>query len=413
MRANGGERIASGARRQMLLLAAVQALYLSSVSVVFTFSGLAGAELAPTPGLATLPLALITVVTAAAAIPTSLLMARVGRRLGFQVGALIGATGSGVAAWGMVAGDFALFCLGNALMGVFQASAMYYRFAAADMAGAAFRAKAVAWVLAGGVAAALAGPEIAARTRHLVSGAEYAGAYAASALIALISIALLGLLRTPPSATENEKKGPARTLAAIMRQPVFLVAVLNAAAAYVVMSFVMTASPLAVVAAGHGVDAAAEVTRWHLIGMFAPSFITGGLATRYGVRRILMAGLVLSAISLGIALSGPGLLLFKAALLLLGAGWNFLYIGGTTLLTEAYAPAERAKTQAANEFMVFGATALATLAAGAVQVGHGWAVVNVAAAPILAVAGLGTAWFAWRRRKTSTALDGVRAPTRS
>ena len=198
-----------------------------------------------------------------------------------------------------------------------------------------------------------------------------------------------------------------------MRQPVFLVAVLNAAAAYVVMSFVMTASPRAVVAAGHGVDAAAEVTRWHLIGMFAPSFITGGLATRYGVRRILMAGLVLSAISLGIALSGPGLLLFKATLLLLGAGWNFLYIGGTTLLTEAYAPAERAKTQAANEFMVFGATALATLAAGSVQVGHGWAVVNVAAAPILAVAGLGTAWFAWRRRKTSAALDGVRAPTRS
>lgn len=409
MRTRSG-RGGRGGSGQTLLLAAAQALYLSSVSVVFTFSGLAGADLAPTPELATLPLALITVVTAACAIPTSLLMAKVGRRPGFQVGALIGAIGAGVAAWGVVVGDFAVFCVGNALMGAFQASAMYYRFAAADMAGAAFRAKAVAWVLAGGVVAALAGPEIAARTRHLVTGAEYSGAYATSALLALISIALLGNLRGPPAAAEDTREEPGRTLTTIMRQPVFLVAVLNAAAAYVVMSFVMTASPLAVVATGHGVDAAAAVTRWHLIGMFAPSFITGRLAARYGVRRILMAGFGLSAVSLGIALSSSELVLFKVALLLLGAGWNFLYIGGTTLLTEAYAPSERAKTQAANEFMVFGATALATLAAGPVQAGHGWAVVNIAAGPVLALAGLATAWFAWRRRKSSPAFDGVRAP---
>lgn len=386
------------ARRPVLILGVAQALYLSAVSVIFTFSGLVGATLAPTPSLATLPVALITVVTAVTTIPASLLMARIGRRAGFQIGAFAGAAGAGLAAWGIAGDDFVLFCLGNALMGAFQASAMYYRFAAADLAAPDFRSRAVSWVLDGGVAAALIGPEIAARTRTLAPATDYMGAYIAAALLALLSIALLAALRAPSPVVETQADAGGRPLLTIMRQPVFLVAALNAALAYVVMSFVMTASPLAVVAAGYGVDAAAGVTRWHLIGMFAPSFFTGGLIARFGVRRILVAGVLLSVASLAIALSGSALPAFQASLLLLGIGWNFLFIGGTTLLTEAYSPAERARTQAANELLVFGATAVATLAAGAVQTGQGWAVVNIIAFPALLVAGLATVWFSARRR---------------
>ena len=395
--------ISDRARRPVLILSAAQALYLSTLSVIFTFSGLVGATLAPIPSLATLPLALSTVVTAATTIPVSILMARIGRRPGFQLGAFVGATGAGLAAWGIARSDFALFCFGNALIGVFQASAMYYRFAAADLAAPAFRPKAVSWVLAGGVAAAVIGPEVAARTRALFHAAEYMGAYLAAALLALLSIAVLTALRAPPPAIETQANARGRPLLTIMRQPVFVVAALNAAAAYIVMSFVMTASPLAVVAAGHGVDAAAGVTRWHLVGMFAPSFFTGGLIARFGVLRILVAGAFLLSASLATALSGSTLSAFQASLLLLGVGWNFLFIGGTTLLTEAYDPAERAKTQAANEFLVFGTTALATLAAGTVQTGQGWATVNIAAFPVLLIAGLATAWFAARRPRPEIA----------
>lgn len=388
-----------GARRPVLILSVAQALYLSTISVIFTFSGLVGAALAPTPSLATLPLALSTVVTAVTTIPVSILMARIGRRAGFQLGALVGAAGAGLAALGVAGSDFALFCFGNALIGVFQASAMYYRFAAADLVAPAFRPKAVSWVLAGGVAAALIGPEVAARTRTLAPAAEYMGAYLAAALLALLSIALLAALRAPPPEVAAPGDARGRPLLAIMRQPVFVVAAINAAAAYIVMSFVMTASPLAVVAAGHGVDAAASVTRWHLVGMFAPSFFTGGLIARFGVLRVLVAGAILLTVSLAIALGGSGLLAFQASLLFLGIGWNFLFIGGTTLLTEAYAPAERAKTQAANEFLVFGTTALATLAAGTVQTGQGWAAVNLAAVPVLLIAGFATAWLVARRSR--------------
>lgn len=388
----------NGARRPVLVLSVAQALYLSTLSVIFTFSGLVGATLAPTPSLATLPLALSTVVTAVTTIPVSILMGRIGRRAGFQLGALVGATGAGLAAWGIAGSDFALFCVGNALIGVFQASAMYYRFAAADLVAPAFRPKAVSWVLAGGVAAALIGPEVAARTRTLAPTAEYMGAYVAAALLALFSIAVLAALRAPPPAVAAHADARGRPLLEIMRQPVFLVAAINAAVAYMVMSFVMTASPLAVVAAGHGVDAAASVTRWHLVGMFAPSFFTGGLIARFGVLHILVAGALLLSASLAIALGGSGLLAFQASLFFLGVGWNFLFIGGTTLLTEAYAPAERAKTQAANEFLVFGTTALATLAAGTVQTGQGWATVNVAAIPALLIASFATLWLLAQRR---------------
>lgn len=389
----------SKGHRPVLILSIAQALYLSSLSVIFTFSGLVGASLASSPGLATLPLALSTVLTALATIPLSMLTTRIGRRATFQLGALAGAAGAGLAAAGAATHDFGLFCLGNALIGIYQASAMFYRLAAADLAAPEFRARAVSWVLAGGVAAALIGPEIAAQTRASGMGAAFAGAYVAAGLLALASVVALGGLRVPPQPVVTMAGATGRSLRAVIRQPVFLAAAINTSAAYIVMSFVMTASPLAVVAAGHGTDAAAGITRWHLLGMFAPSFFTGALIARFGVLPILAVGTLLLLMSAIIALGGSALPLFNLGLLVLGVGWNFMFIGGTALLTEAYLPSERAKTQAVNEFLVFGTSALATLAAGAVQSALGWKLVNIVALPMLVIAGFATIGLAVHRRR--------------
>lgn len=386
-------------RRAVAVLAVAQALYLSAAAVVFTFSGLAGYMLAADKALATLPVALMTVATALSTIPASLLMARIGRRRGFQLGALFGAASGAVSAGAIMLESFALFCLGGALMGVFQGFAMYYRFAAADAADPSGKAKAVSWVLAGGVAAALIGPQVAAWSRSALPTAEFAGSYLAVVALSFVSIIVLAGLRMPAPGPAERSGG--RPLLVIARQPAFLVAVLNAAIAYGVMSFVMTASPLAVVADGHGPGAAASVTRWHLLGMFVPSFVTGSLIARFGIIRVLLAGAGLLLASAAIALADPAALThYHVALLLLGMGWNFLFIGGTTLLAETYQPAERAKVQAANEFLVFAATALATLAAGGVQTGLGWATVNWSAVPPVLAAVVATLWLAARRKQS-------------
>lgn len=262
-----------GSRRAVGVLALAQALYLSAAAVTFTFSGLAGYALADDKALATLPMALMTVATALATIPASLLMGRLGRRAGFILGASAGVIGGALSAWAIAAASFTLFCLGGALMGVFQAFAMYYRFAAADLAPEAWKGKAVSWVMAGGVAAALIGPQIATLSRGAAPGTQFVGSYLAVAALSLLSVLLFAGLHLPPPGATGARMG--RPLGVIARQPAFVVAVLNAAVAYGVMSFVMTASPLAVVADGFGPDAAASVTRWHLLGMFVPSFFTG------------------------------------------------------------------------------------------------------------------------------------------
>jgi len=395
-------------RYTVAILALSQALFLSAAAVTFTFSALAGYALAEDKAVSTLPLALMTVATALTTIPASLLMAQLGRRRGFQLGALFGAASGGVCAGAIAMGSFWLFCLGSALMGVFQGFAMYYRFAAADAADPPSKAKAVSWVLAGGFVAALAGPQIATWSRGAVPAAEFAGSYLAIVALSLSSIAVLAWLRMPQPGPAEARGG--RPLSAIARQPAFVVAVLNAVVAYGVMSFVMTASPLAVVAEGHGADAAASVTRWHLLGMFAPSFVTGGLVARFGVTRVLLAGAGLLLASAAIALAdATALTHYHVALLLLGVGWNFLFIGGTTLLAETYRPSERAKAQAANEFLVFGTAALATLAAGGVQTGFGWTAVNWAAVPAVLTAAAATAWLAARRRKEEAPRRGREA----
>jgi MFS family permease len=381
----------------LLRLSVAQALYLASAAIAFTFSGIVGARLAPDASLATLPVALMTVATMLTTIPASLLMERFGRRPGFLAGAAAGLLGAGVSSWAVIHQSFALFCAGNALLGAYQAFAMYYRFAAADAVDEGSKGRAIGWVLTGGVVAALLGPSLAASSRSAFPAVEFAGSYAAAAALSLLAIAVVSTLSLPPSA-KVAAEGERRPLVVIARQPIFIVAVVNAVAAYAVMSFVMTASPLAIVAAGHGVDAAASLTRWHLLGMFAPSFITGRIVSSLGPGPVLLAGGALLLISLLGPLAGDTAAHFNIALFILGVGWNFLYVAATTLLTESYRPAERARVQGFNEFLVFGSTAVASLAAGAAQTRLGWAAVNQLAAPFVLAALIASLWLALHRR---------------
>jgi MFS family permease len=385
-------------RRNVLILAVCQGLYLSASSIQAALSGLVGATLAPDKMLATLPFSLITLTTAATTIPASFLMARFGRRAGFVAGALLGGTGGALSTIAIFHQSFLVFCIGNALMGCFQAVAQYYRFAAADAAEVPAKGQAVSWVLAGGVVAAALGPSVAGFSKDLFAPVPFAGAYLAISVLAGLSILLFAFLAIPTPRGHAAERG-GRPLGEVARQPAFIAALANGVLGYAAMSFVMTATPLAAVACGHTTDDAIGIIRMHLIGMFAPSFITGSLITRYGVSRIMLVGagfLLLSAI---VSLSGTALYDFWIALALLGLGWNFMYVGGTTLLTAAYRPEERAKTQAANEFLTFGAVALASLSSGGVFARAGWDTVNYAVLPLLLMAASATLWYAMINRR--------------
>ena len=385
-------------RLNVLILALCQALYLSASSIQVALSGLVGAMLAPDKLLATLPFSLITVMTASTTIPASFLMARLGRRAGFVLGALLGGSGGAISTIAIFHRSFIAFCVGNALMGCFQAVAQYYRFAAADAAAPAFKSRAVSWVMAGGVAAALLGPGIAGFSKDLFAPITFAGSYLAIVVLAALSILLLSRLSIPRPAAPAPGQG-GRKLAVIARQPAFIAAVANGVLGYATMVFVMSATPLAAVACGHSSDDAIGIIRMHLLGMFAPSFVTGSLIARFGVTRVLLAGAGMLLASALAALSGIALYNFWAALALLGVGWNFLYVGGTTLLTAAYRPEERAKTQAANEFLTFGVVAMASFASGGVMARIGWNAINYATFPLLLIAAATTVWYATVSRR--------------
>ena len=386
-------------RLNVVILALCQALYLSASSIQVALSGLVGAMLAPDKLLATLPFSLITVMTASTTIPASFVMARLGRRAGFVLGALIGGTGGAISSIAIFRQSFIAFCIGNALMGCFQAVAQYYRFAAADAAEPAFKSRAVSWVMAGGVAAALLGPGIAGFSKDLFAPITFAGSYLAIVVLAALSILLLSRLSIPVPAAAAAAGQGGRKLAVIARQPAFIAAVANGVLGYATMVFVMSATPLAAVACGHSSDDAIGIIRMHLLGMFAPSFVTGSLIARFGVTRVLLAGAGMLLASALAALSGLALYNFWAALALLGVGWNFLYVGGTTLLTAAYRPEERAKTQAANEFLTFGVVAVASFASGGVMARIGWNAINYATFPLLLIAAATTLWYATVSRR--------------
>lgn len=384
-------------KRNVLLLASAQALFQTASVMVMTLSGLVGLELATDKRLATLPIALMMVAAATTMIPASMLMQRYGRKVGFLLGTALGCAAGLTAAAAIALHSFWLFVFANMLVGGYQGFAQYYRFAAADVASADFKSRAISWVIAGGVVAALAGPNMA-RVTQGIGPVPFASAYLALALISVFALLIVTRMAIP-ALVVSEAHGPARPLKDIMRQPVFLTALIGSSVGYAVMLMVMTATPLAMQICGQPLGASATVIQWHVLGMFLPSFFTGNLIRRLGVLPIMATGIVLLGGHVVIALSGIEFLHFLSGLILLGAGWNFLFIGGTTLLTEAYRPPERAKTQAAHDFLMFGAVSIASFSAGGLLNTWGWQAVNLTVLPFLgmalvAVAGLG----AYRRR---------------
>ena len=391
-------------KKNVLLLAACQAMLVTGLSLLLATSALVGYRLSPDKALATLPLAVQMLAGMLTSIPASLFMQRFGRRAGFLLGSAIGIAGAGLATVAIVTGNFSLFVLGATLSGMFAGFGNYYRFAAADVATADYHGTVISYVLAGGVIAAFIGPNLAHWTSAWLV-APFAGSYLALAAILMLSFTtqLFLDIPRPPRAVH----GSGRTLGAIARQPVFIVAAIGGMLGYGIMSLVMTATPLVMHEHHYAFSDTAFVIEWHLLGMFAPSFFSGHLIRRIGVLPVMLAGGVLSAVCVGINLTGSSLSHFWLALFLLGIGWNFLFIGATTLLTEAYAPEEKAKTQALNDFLVFGTVTVAVLSAGSLQHHLGWQAVNYGVIPLIAVTVIAVAWLLFRRRADAPAQDSV------
>jgi len=397
--------VLSNAKRDVLLLSVCQALLATGNAVVITTSALAGQILAP-EGLATMPLFLQFLAIMATALPASFLMKRIGRRAGFSVGACFAVAAGILGCLAIIGGLLWLFCLASIAYGVFMGFGMYYRFAAADVADAAFRPRAISYVLAGGVVAAIAGPELAKATSELLAPALFAGCFAAVAGLGAATLLVLAFVRIPPP-DDDERRGGGRPLAVIVRQPAFMVALGGAAVAQGAMVLVMTATPLAMAFCGFGFSDTAFVIQWHVLGMFAPSFFTGHLISRFGTLNIMTTGAILIVICLGVALSGVEIVQFWTALFLLGVGWNFMFIGGTTLLTTTYQPAEKAKVQAVNDLLTFATAALASLFSGILHHLIGWQAVSLSM--ILPVLAMMTAFFWLKRREADAEKDLVAA----
>lgn len=401
--------------RNARVLAVCQALFVSAMSINLTLTGLVGYTLADNKAYATLPFSLITVAAALTTVFASLWMQRIGRRRGFAAGALVCAVGGMVSIGAILRGDFMLFCVGTACMGVFQAFAQYYRLAAADGVSLDRKSKAISLVMTGGVIAAVLGPLVAQWSRGAVPGNAFAGAYAVVTLLGLLSVILLmwqyqdlqrsnSAVHVSPAKNERHPLESARPMRVILRQPIFIAALANNLIGYAVMMFIMTATPLAMINCNYGINDSVSVIQWHLVAMYAPSFFTGWLIQRYGVAVVSLTGTALCALCVALAGMASDLPHFYLALMCLGLGWNFMFVGGTTLLARAYRPVEQGKAQAVSEFSTFAATALASLGAGQLLIHLGWASMNAAVLPLLALAAAATLTWAWQERRAPLQL---------
>ncbi|MGE5271490.1 MAG: MFS transporter [Thiohalocapsa sp.] len=393
-------RMLTSTRRTVLMLAGCQALAMTGGSIVGLTGAIVGSMLASDRALSTLPIAVQQAGVMAATIPAALLMARIGRRLGFWSGIALGIAGAVIATTAIFHRNFALFCLGTFLLGVNRGFTQQYRFAAAEVADEAFRSKAISLVLAGGVVSAVFGAEVAIWSRDLFSPVLFAGCYAMIVGLFLASAILLYFvdLPKPPPPVLGRRGRPLREIAA---QPAFIAAAVAAMVAYGVMSLVMTATPIAMLDCGHEFAAAAFVIQWHSLGMYAPSFVTGHLIGRFGLTRMMLTGTALLLACCVINLAGLSTVNFWSANLALGIGWNLLFVGATTLLTRTYAAEEKGKVQALNDFLVFGTVTLSSFASGALLSGVGWAMVQIAVMPPVALAAFAVLW--WHLRAPAAA----------
>jgi MFS family permease len=383
--------------RDIALLACCQALLLINNSGLIAMNGLVGYALVDNKTFATLGATSFVVGSAFAAMPAALWMAKVGRRRGFMTGSAIAVVGAAMCALALWLGSFALFCFGTAVIGIYTAFGLQYRFAAAEVAAPEFRAKAISLVLAGGIAGGFLGPLASLWAMDLLP-VRFLGSFLVLSAIAIVALGVQSQVRVPPPSME-ETRGSGRPLTRIARQPVFIVAALSAALGYGIMNLLMTATPLAMSFCGHPFSAAAFVIEWHVVGMYAPGFFTGSLIKRFGALKVIAVGIVLMGVCVAVALSGIALWQFWTALVLLGVGWNFMYTGGTTLLIDAYTPAEKAKTQGMNDVIIFTVMSISSFSSGALISAAGWNSMNLGTLPLLAVVASAVLWVTLLRRR--------------
>jgi MFS family permease len=388
-------------RRNMGLLVAAQSLGGASPPIIISLGGLVGQQLSSNPTASTLPVSIYQLGLALSTLPAAWIMNRLGRRTAYVLGAILGVISGVVAAQGIAQSNFITFCIGTALAGFYAACVQSYRFAATDLVPGDEQAKAISRVMIGGLIAAIIGPQVVIWTRDAMPATPFAGSFYSQAALALLALPLLMGLRLPPPQTKNAVAGDARPLSEIARSPQFIVACAAGVVSYGLMAFLMTAAPMAMVGCGHSVGEAAMGIQWHVLAMFVPSFFTGKLIARFGKRSITALGLVMIGAAGGLALMGLDIFHFWGSLILLGVGWNFGFIGATALLTECYRPAERAKVQALNDFLVFGTVAVASFGSGELLHTAGWNGINYGMLPLVAVVLLMLGLQARRQKMTA------------
>lgn len=387
------------AGRNVIVLTAAQALGGANSPIVISLGGLVGQHLSSDPSLVTLPVSLLNLGLALGTLPAAFIMRHRGRRFGYLLGTLIGVVAGLVAALGILLSSFAVFCAGTCLAGFYTAYVQSYRFAAADSVIGVQRDKAIARVMVGGLVAAVIGPQLVIWTRDALPGMPFAGSFLSQAALAVLAIPVLLMLRRPPPLkagtghSEND-----RSLLQILSTPRCMLAVATGLVSYGLMTFVMTAAPMAMVGHGHSVDAAALGIQWHILSMYGPSFFTGRLMARFGKERVAAVGLLLIGTSAMVALTGLDIAHFWGSLVLLGLGWNFGFIGATAMVTDCATPSERGKLQGTNDFIVFGTVACASFFSGSLLYSSGWSAINTLILPIVALILAPLVWQAARQR---------------
>lgn len=385
-------------RRNIMILSLCVALSASAMSLIFTVAAVIGFSLASDKSLSTLPVACMMIAMMAMTAPSAVVMAKMGRKFGFWMGAVIAMMGAISGMGAVTYANFWLLCFACACIGAGNAIAMQYRFAAAEAAPKEFRSRAISYTMLGGLASAFIGPNLASFARDWFDTVPFLGTFVALIGLQFLLVIAIGQLRLPDMRGRKHPE-PARPLKTVMGQPAVIVAIIAGALGYAIMSFVMTATPLAILDCNYAFGDAAFIIQWHVVGMYAPGFFTGNLIKRFGALKVIQAGAILNFICLGVGLSGQDLMgNFWVSLVLLGVGWNFMFVGATTFLTENYRPSEQARVQAINEFCVFGTVAIASLSAGTIYAGSGWVTLLYSAALPLGLVLLIVATFAIRRR---------------
>jgi len=389
------------AKRNVTILVMAQALLGAQMPIFFTLSGLAGLSLAPNVCFATLPITMIILGNVVAATPLSSFMQKYGRRIGFITGAAFGCLGAIISAYSIFIQSFNLLLLGSLLTGVYASAQAFYRFAAADASPKHFQPKAISYVLAGGLAAAIIGPQLIKLTMDSFV-IPFLGAYLAAIAINLVGSSIFLFLDMPPPAKTHPDAPAGRSRLELLKTPVIVVSIICGMVSYALMTLVMTSTPLAVVGCGYDVGNAADIVSAHVLAMYAPSFFTGHLIARFGAVRVISLGLAILGAAGLYSMTGVELEHFYIALILLGVGWNFSYIGATTMLAASYEPSEQGRAQGMNDMLVFGGVAFASLTSGALMncsggnAEAGWQSVNIAMIPFLTLAGAALIWLVLR-----------------